>query len=110
MRSYYTVSNLKKLEEWRGDWNMIIKSKKLTIERIKEIIKEEFRVNLYEQHSGIYMSKSDLIYVNLSYPGVYVSINSERKGYSLEVKNYRIINEKELLDLIKKFKKLRAAL
>lgn len=85
-------------------------SEELTIERIEEIIKEEFRVKLYKKGSGIYMSKAELVYVNLEYTTIYVSLECTKKGYSLELRKVRITAEKELLDLIKKFKKLRAAL
>ena len=83
------------------------KNKELTIERIKEIIKEELRVELYEMRSGIYMSKADLVYVNLKYATIYVSLECEKKGYSLKIRKHRVTTEKELLDLVKKFKKVR---
>jgi len=79
----------------------------ISIETIKEIIKKEFRVNLYEQLSGIYMSKANLVCVNLNYNTIYVSLECEKKGIDLELKNYYVKTEKDLLDLIKKFKKVR---
>lgn len=79
----------------------------ISIETIKAIIKKEFRVNLYEQRSGVYMSKSNLVYVNLNHNTIYVSLECEKKGCLLEITNHRITTEKELLDLIKKFKKVR---
>jgi len=83
------------------------KNKELTIERIKEIIKEELRVKLYEMCSGIYMSKADLVYVSLRYSRIYVSLECEKKGCSLEIRKHRVATEKELLDLVRKFKKVR---
>jgi len=32
----------------------------ISIETIKAIIKKEFRLNLYEQRSGVYVSKDDM--------------------------------------------------
>ena len=82
-------------------------NKKLTIERIKEIIKEEFGVKLYEKGWGIHISKSRLISVDVSYSQFYVTLKSVRENYSLEMNIHRITTEKDLLDLIKKFKKVR---
>lgn len=79
----------------------------ISIETIKAIIKKEFRVNLYELRSGVYMSKANLVYVNFDYNTVYVSLECKKKGCLLEITNHRITTEKELLDLIKKFKKVR---
>ena len=85
-------------------------NRELTIERIKEIIKTEFRCNLYEKDSYVYVSKADLVYVSLRYSAIYVSLECEKKGCTLEIRKYRITTEKELLDLIKKFKKARKAI
>jgi hypothetical protein len=82
----------------------------ISIETIKAIIKKEFRRNLYEHRSGVYMSKSNLVYVNLNYNTVYVSLGCEKKGIDLELKNHYVKTEKDLLDLIKKFKKARKML
>ena len=87
----------------------------ISIETIKAIIKKELGVNLYSSHAiyGEYYQSKNL---NHSVMGTktydakrwYVKFSKETKsGVDLEIRNHYVKTEKELLDLIKKFKKVR---
>ena len=87
----------------------------ISIETIKAIIKKEFGVNLYD-NGGIsydsYYSKnlnhSVMRTKTFNDKSWFVTFSKETKsGVNLEMVNHHVKTEKDLLDLIKKFKKVR---
>jgi len=87
----------------------------ISIETIKAIIKKELGVNLYNTHNPViehYQSKnlnhSVLDIKSYKDKRWFVKFNKETKsGVNLELVNYNVKTEKDLLDLIRKFKKAR---
>lgn len=87
----------------------------ISIETVKAIIKKELGINLYNDEGrdrNYYYSK------NLNHCVVptktidnkrwLVKFSKEKKsGVALEIKSFNVKTEKDLLDLIKKFKKVR---
>ena len=87
----------------------------ISIETIKAIIKKELGINLYQRKTdpNCYHSK------NINHSVIrnddflrgkcwYVAFQKETKsGVDLELMNHAVKTEKELLDLIRKFKKVR---
>lgn len=90
----------------------------ISIETIKAIIKKELGVNLYfEERVDIdYYFSKNLKYSVMNtktsnYESWFVRLSKETKsGVNLELINHNVKTEKELLDLIKKFKKVRKML
>ena len=84
----------------------------ISIETIKAIIKKELGVNLYF-NGGVgyesYYSKSLNYSVSRFYDKKwFIKFSKETKsGVDLELVNHNVKTEKELLDLIRKFKKVR---
>ncbi len=88
----------------------------ISIETIKAIIKKELGVNLYRSNAtyGEYYYSKNLNHSvvkneNFLYGKCwYVSLQKETKsGVDLEMVNHNVKTEKDLLDLIRKFKKVR---
>lgn len=89
----------------------------VSIETIKTIIKEELGVNIYRHDTRsytYYASKKDNIYISESTDFMnyrkawFVEFSKETKsGVDLEIRNHYVKTEKQLIDLIKKFKKVR---
>ncbi|MDY0141650.1 MAG: hypothetical protein RBR97_07145 [Bacteroidales bacterium] len=82
----------------------------ISIETIKAIIKKELGINLYQRkvYPTHYHSKSLNHSVMKSGSCWFISLQKETKsGVDLELVNHSVKTEKELLDLIKKFKKVR---
>ena len=87
----------------------------ISIETVKAIIKKELGINLYQRKTdpSWYHSKT-LNHSVVKNDGFlcgecwFVAFQKETKsGVDLEIKNYYVKTEKELLDLIRKFKKVR---
>ena len=88
------------------------RSSLISIETIKAIIKKELGVNLYnsDTYDGEYYHSKILNYsVSRFYNNRwFVKLSKETKsGVDLEMVNHNVKTEKDLLDLIRKFKKVR---
>lgn len=85
----------------------------ITIERIKEIVKKEFRRNL-DDWGDYYMTKESEIYFSKNrYQKDYWNVAFEKTtkhNGSIELTNHKIATEKELMKMIRLFKKLRKAI
>ncbi len=87
----------------------------ISIETIKAIIKKELGVNLYcnegldmDYHYSKNLNHSVMDMKGYKDRGWFVKFRKETKsGVNLELVNHNVKTEKELLDLIKKFKKVR---
>jgi len=82
----------------------------VSIERIQEVVKDELRLKLraYEKYD-FYCTINDTVYVrgNSHNKTWYISLNKLTKKYNIALTSYTLDSEKELRELIKKFKKVR---
>ena len=82
----------------------------ISIERIQEVVKEELRLKLepYEKND-FYCTITDTVYVsgNSHNKTWFISLNKSTKKYTIALTSYTLDSEKELRELIKKFKKAR---
>jgi len=84
----------------------------ISIERIQEVVKEELRLKLepYEKND-FYCTINDTVYVrgnSLNKTTWFISLNKlTKKNFNIALTAYSLDSEKELRELIKKFKKAR---
>ena len=83
----------------------------ISIERIQEVVKDELRLKLepYEKND-FYCTINDTVYVrgNSHNKTWFISLNKlTKKNFNIALTAYSLDSEKELRELIKKFKKAR---
>lgn len=82
----------------------------ISVERIQEVVKDELRLKLepYEKND-FYCTINDTVYVrgNSHNKTWFISLNKSTKKYNIALTSYTLDSEKELRELIKKFKKAR---
>ena len=83
----------------------------ISIERIQEVVKDELRLKLEPcEKSDSYCTINDTVYVrgNSHNKTWFISLNkSTKKNFNIALTAYSLDTEKELRELIKKFKKAR---
>lgn len=85
----------------------------IEVERLKEIVKAELGWVLIDK-GEYYNTKNDRLYIKQYASGLYVHLSilqeTEEKNVKIELCNFRVKTERELISLFRKYKKIKKAL